>query len=329
VTAPEHTADLVLEGGGVKGLGTAGAVMGLLEAGWTFPRVAGTSVGALAAAFAAAGADSATFAEVLGRLDLRRIPDRRLPLPLVGEALSLATRRGAFAGDWLRGWLREELDALGVQKFGDLRREDTGDDPALATPDHRYRLVVMATDVTNGRLLRLPWDYDRFGLDPDEQFVADAVRMSLSIPFYFEPCRLRNEKTRKAATIVDGGVLSNFSIEIFDRTDGVEPRWPTFGVRLLPDLPAGLGDLVPFFGLPMLPTVRLLEQVVATALVGRDQTHLERPGVRDRTMTVDTSGTAITEFGIGDEERAKLIERGRTAARDFLRARGRPAGSPV
>ena len=40
-------ADLVLEGGGVKGLGTAGAVMGLLDAGYRFQRVAGTSVGAV------------------------------------------------------------------------------------------------------------------------------------------------------------------------------------------------------------------------------------------------------------------------------------------
>jgi NTE family protein len=179
--------------------------------------------------------------------------------------------------------------------------------------------VVMATDVTNGRLLRLPWDYPSFGLDPDEQLVADAVRMSLSIPFYFEPCTLRNPSTGKSATVVDGGVLSNFAIEIFDRTDGQKPRWPTFGVRLLPDLPQGLGDLVPFFGLPMLPAVRLLEQVVATALVGRDQTHLERPGVRERTMTVDTRGTAITEFDIRPRERAELIDRGQEAARDFLR----------
>jgi NTE family protein len=59
MTVPaDRRADLVLEGGGVKGLGTAGAVMALLDAGWTFPRVAGTSVGALAAAFAAAGAGS-------------------------------------------------------------------------------------------------------------------------------------------------------------------------------------------------------------------------------------------------------------------------------
>lgn len=315
-------ADLVLEGGGVKGLGTAGAAMALLDAGYTFPRVAGTSVGALAAAFAAAGAGSADFRDVLGRLDLRKIPDRRGPLPLVGEGLSLLTRRGAYAGDWIRDWLADELDGFGVRTFADLRRDDPGDDPALTDVHHRYRLVVMATDVTHGRLLRLPWDYRRFDLDPDEQPVADAVRMSLSIPFYFEPCTLRNSTTGDAATIVDGGVLSNFPIEIFDRTDGREPRWPTFGVRLLPDLPAGLGDLVPFFGLPMLPTVRLLEQVVATALVGRDQTHLDRPGVRERTMTVDTRGTAITEFGIGDRERQELIGRGQEAARDFLRRRG-------
>jgi NTE family protein len=311
-------ADLVLEGGGVKGLGTAGAVTGLLDAGYTFHRVAGTSVGALAAAFTAAGADSAVFDDVLGRLDLRRIPDRRVPLPLVGEGLSLVARRGAYAGDWIREWLLRELDGLGVRTFADLRRDDPGDDPALSTDDHRYRLVVMATDVTNGRLLRLPWDYPSFGLDPDEQLVADAVRMSLSIPFYFEPCTLTNPTTGAVATIVDGGVLSNFAIEIFDRTDGRESRWPTFGVRLLPDLPAGLGDVVPFFGVPMLPAVRLLEQVVATALVGRDQTHLERPGVRERTMTVDTRGTAITEFGIGPAERRELIERGKEAARDFL-----------
>jgi NTE family protein len=315
-------ADLVLEGGGVKGLGTAGAVTALLDAGYTFPRVAGTSVGAVAAVFAAAGADARTYSDILDRLDLRKIPDRRVPLPLVSESLSLAARRGAYAGDWIHQWLKRELEGLDVRTFADLRRHDTGDDPALTDDRHRYRLVVMATDVTHGRLLRLPWDYHLFDLDPDEQLVADAVRMSLSIPFYFEPRTLKNPTTGATATIVDGGVLSNFAIEIFDRTDGLEPRWPTFGVRLLPDLPAGLGDLVPFYGTPMLPTVRLLEQVVATALVGRDQTHLERPGVRDRTMTVDTRGTAITEFGIGPTKRRQLIERGQEAARLFLARQG-------
>ena len=311
-------ADLVLEGGGVKGLGAAGAVIALLDSGYTFPRVAGTSVGAVAAAFTAAGADSAALRAVMSRLELPRIPDRPGRLPVVGEGLSLLLRGGAYPGVWFRDFLARELEGFGIRTFADLRRDDPGDDPALAAPDQRYRLVVMATDVTRGRLLRLPWDYSLFHLDPDEQSVADAVRMSLSIPFYFAPCELTDPVTRDSSTIVDGGVLSNFPIEIFDRTDGRPSRWPTFGIRLLPDLPAGLGEIVPVLGLPMLPTVRLLQQVVATALVGRDQTHLDRPGVRDRTLTVDTRGTDITEFRIGGAERDALLERGEQAARDFL-----------
>ena len=143
-------ADLVLEGGGAKGLGTAGAVMGLLDAGYRFHRVAGTSVGAVAACFAAAGADSAGFRDVLSRLHLPRVPDRRVPLPLLSESVSLVARRGAYAGDWIHRFLLRELDGLGVRTFADLRRDDPGDDPALSTPAHRYGLVVTAL-VERGR----------------------------------------------------------------------------------------------------------------------------------------------------------------------------------
>ena len=44
-------ADLVLEGGGVKGIGLTGAVATLARAGYSFTRVAGTSAGAVVAAF--------------------------------------------------------------------------------------------------------------------------------------------------------------------------------------------------------------------------------------------------------------------------------------
>src|SRR5215472_9666625 len=46
---PQLRADLALEGGGVKGIGLAGAVLVLAEAGYSFARVAGTSAGAIAA----------------------------------------------------------------------------------------------------------------------------------------------------------------------------------------------------------------------------------------------------------------------------------------
>jgi NTE family protein len=254
----------------------------------------------------------------MGRLELERVPDRRHSwLPGISETVGLAAAGGVHAGDYIRDWLATELDKLGVATFGDLRRRDADDDENLPA-DQRYGLVVTATDVTHGRLLRLPWDYHRFNLDPDEQPVADAVRMSLSIPFFFEPCTLTDARTGERSTIVDGGVLSNFAVEIFDRTDGRPARWSTIGVRLFPDLPAGLDDVVPAVVSPFVPPLHLLRQVVATALVGRDQTQLDRPGVRERTIGVDTSGAGITEFGLDEAGQQLMRDRGRDAVEAFL-----------
>lgn len=47
-------ADLVCEGGGVRGIGLVGAVDALVQAGYRFPRVAGTSAGAIVASLVAA-----------------------------------------------------------------------------------------------------------------------------------------------------------------------------------------------------------------------------------------------------------------------------------
>jgi NTE family protein len=178
--------------------------------------------------------------------------------------------------------------------------------------------VVTATDITRGRLLRLPWDYPLLNLDPDEQLVADAVRASISIPLFFEPVVVRDGRTGERRTLVDGGVLSNFPIEIFDRTDDAKPRWPTLGVKVIPDLPAANAQLLPAMALPQLPPVRLLEQVLTTAIMGHDQTYLERPCVRRRTIQVDTSEAGIVEFDADQHKRDALVANGERAARHFL-----------
>ncbi|MER5388124.1 patatin-like phospholipase family protein [Saccharopolyspora sp. NPDC002686] len=311
-------ADLVLEGGGVKGIGTMGAVLGLMERGYAFPRIAGTSVGAVVAALVAAGADTRQLRGAMGRLELSQVPDRMPPhVPLISEALALFTRNGAYEGDYLKDWLDRELQALGVTTFGDLRREPDGDDGNLHD-DQRYKLVVLATDITRGRLLRLPWDYHRFHLDPDRQSVADAVRMSMSIPLFFEPQQLTDPVTGETSVVVDGAVLSNFAVEIFDRTDGRQARWPTYGVRIMPDLPTGMDHVFPTLGLPLPPPFELLKKVVVTAFVGNDQTHLDRPDVRDRTITIDTAEVGITEFDVDPEMVQALIHHGREAVDAFF-----------
>jgi len=311
-------ADLVLEGGGIKGLGLLGAVTRLMEQGYTFPRVAVTSAGSILAAFLAAGVDAAGIVKVMGRLDYSRVPDLARPrIPFASEALSVLAEGGAHPGNYAYNWIREELSKLGVTTFADLRLDDQGADSNLR-PNQRYKLVVMATDITQGRLLRLPWDYELFDRDPDKELVVDAVRASMSIPLYFKPRKLRNERTGEESTLVDGGVLSGFPVEIFDRTDGKNPRWPTFGVKIIPALPGADAALFPPFALPTLPPLRQLEQVLATALVGHDQTYLDQPCVRRRIIDVDTRSIGIIEFNASKDTRDGVIEKGREAADQFL-----------
>ena len=49
-----NAVDLVLEGGGVKGIALVGAISVLEDAGLTFPRVAGSSAGAIVGGLVAA-----------------------------------------------------------------------------------------------------------------------------------------------------------------------------------------------------------------------------------------------------------------------------------
>lgn len=308
-------ADLVLEGGGVKGIALVGAAVELLRR-YRFERVAGSSAGAVLAAFLATGLDADGVLKRASRLDYDRVPDAWAPVPVVAPAVGLLTRSGLHPGRYITQWVREELADLGVHTFGDLRRDDPGDDPALA-PWQRYRLVVTATDVTRGRLLRLPWDYRDYGLDPDAQSVADAVRASLAIPYFFAPQTLRDPRTGRRSTLVDGGVLSNFPLETFDRTDATPPRWPTFGAVVGDALSEE--DVSVFDHRRLLPPpLRLLDSLVATSISGRDRTYLAQPCVRRRAFSIDTTGTGLTEFDVGDPERARLVASGAAAARGFL-----------
>src|SRR2546427_11861073 len=68
-------ADLVLEGGGVKGIALVGAISVLEERGYGFRRVAGTSAGAIVAALAAAGMRAPDLSAVMGTVDYRRFRD--------------------------------------------------------------------------------------------------------------------------------------------------------------------------------------------------------------------------------------------------------------
>jgi NTE family protein len=311
-------ADLVLEGGGVKGIGLVGAVAGLWERGYRFDgpaRIAGTSAGAIAGALVAAGTPVAQLEQVMRDLDYRRFRDAgRLGRLKTAKAVALLTTLGLYRGDYLHRWITDQLAKRDVRTFADLR---IGDDRGSALPPERsYRLVVIVSDVSCGRMLRLPWDYHHYGLDPDEQLVADAVRASASIPFFFRPAKLGRPGSKEFSYCTDGGMLSNFPVDLFDRHDGRRPRWPTFGVKLSgrpADDAERSRNAKPIRGL-----LDLSIALVETMASAHDRLHLDDKAVIDRTVFVDTLGVKATDFGLSEETQQRLYGNGRKAAEDFL-----------
>src|SRR5882724_4057614 len=102
-----QTCDLVMEGGGVKGVGLVGALSVLNERGYSVRRVAGTSAGAIVGSLTAAGMTVADLRKTMTNLDYKRFRDKDLldRLGLIGEGLSLLLHNGIYRGDYLHQWL--------------------------------------------------------------------------------------------------------------------------------------------------------------------------------------------------------------------------------
>jgi NTE family protein len=311
---PERNIDLVLEGGGVKGIGLVGALSVLDERGFRPENLAGTSAGAIAASLLAAGYSPAELRSVLIGLDFGQFKDKAWEdvVPIAGVPLSIVRDQGVYEGRRLLDWIRELLAARGVRTFANLIHPDFEEEPR-----YRYRLQVIASDVTGRRLLVLPSDAPRFGVDPDELGVAEAVRMSMSIPFFFEPWRWRSKSDREEHLIVDGGVLSNFPVWLFD-SEG-EPEWPTFGLMLVePEPRTSIAErLGPEEVSGRFHTVEFVKGLIQTMLEAHDRMYLENASYV-RTIQIPTLGVRTTDFDLSRERREALYESGRRAAGRFL-----------
>ncbi len=353
---PEHRrqlrADLALEGGGVKGIGLAGAVLVLDEAGYSFPRVAGTSAGAIAACLIAsiskADKPMTALRTYLGQLKFANfMPEGKIHhfldhlggiVEKAADAAILTQRVGLYPGTYLAQWLQPILDELGVRTFADLKIAQS-DDPGMSLPpSKRYRLVVHTSDLTRGELVQLPWDYGYYGLTADEQEVAGAVRASMSIPFFFEPVTIqateadvdvampdgsviRQHYDAGTVTWTDGGMLRNFPIGAFDRVDGQPARWPTIGVKLS-SLQTRFGP-TEASGTALSVAIRALH----TMMNEWDRYNVEETTAA-RTIFVDHAGLTATQFDLTPDQQNQLFINGVWAATRFIIEMSHAGGVP-
>ena len=306
-TSNNLMADSVFEGGGVKGIGLVGAVAVAEERGYQWVNIAGTSAGAIVAALLAAGYSAAEMKQIIAELDYNNFKDAS-PLdrvPIAGPLASLIFEKGIYEGKFFESWIRELLRKKNVVTFNDLILPEYKNDE-----QHRYKLRVIASDISRGRLLVLPQDIADFGVRPEALNVAAAVRMSMSIPFFYEPVKLRNMKTNQVSYIVDGGILSNFPVWLFDN-DGEVPEWPTFGFKLVE--PEQKREITNHVRGP----ISLLTALFSTMMEAHDARYIKDEQFA-RTIPIPTLGVGTTEFDISREKSEALYQSGREAAEIFF-----------
>ena len=199
-----HFRNLVFEGGGVKGIAYVGAMEVLQAKGILsgIERLGGTSAGAINATLCALGFSNAEQRAILNRLEFKNLMDDSWGV--LRDTKRLVDRFGWYKGDFFHAWLGKQIKKKlksAHATFQDLKQ--------AGKPD----LYVYGTNLST-----------RFG----EVFsyehtptmrIADAVRISMSIHLFFAAVRnARND------VYVDGGVLDNYPIKLFDREKYIDPQ---------------------------------------------------------------------------------------------------------
>ena len=287
--------DGVFSGGGLKGFALVGAYQVLEEKGYQFKRVAGTSAGAIIACFIAAGFSGKEIEEMLQEQDLQSLLDPRktiIPLPIL-KWFSLYWRLGLYQGKALENWFLEKLAEKGVYTFSDL-------------PIGSLRLL--ASDLTNGRMLVIPDDLEKYGISADTFPIARALRMSCGIPFFFEPVKL---KVGSGETIVvDGGVLSNFPMWLFDDIVGKKER-PVLGIKLSRSKEEMPGHKID-------NALDLFEALFSTMKNAHDEKYISRKHEKN-ILFIPVDGYSATQFDMDENAKEVLITKGRSSTIKFLK----------
>ena len=201
-----HFKNLVFEGGGVKGIAYTGALEvldreGILQ---DIERVAGTSAGAMMAVLVGLRYSSKEMQEVLWDLNFKGFIDSSWGV--LRNSHRLFKEYGWCKGDYFRSVMAELIDRKtdnGEITFGELARMQQFRD-----------IYLVGADLTTG-LSKL-----FCAQQTPEVKVADAARISMSIPLIFAAIRDKDKKR----LYVDGGLLENYAIKTFDQIGYVADR---------------------------------------------------------------------------------------------------------
>lgn len=325
-----HFKNLVFEGGGVKGIAYVGAMQVLKEKKIlpSIERVGGTSAGAINATLFALGYTPPQQRSIIKKLNFKNFLDDSWGVfrdtgRLVSE---FGWYKGNFFHEWISAHIKKQLGDPNAT-FANLKE------------DGKPELYVYGTNLST-----------HFGEVFSNEHtpnmrIADAVRTTMSIPLFF--AAIRNPRND---VYVDGGVLNNYPVKLFDREKYIDPdnlkkmgiqtsyykkenrrflrkhresspyiyNCETIGFRL--DSKQEIGA----FRYGAEPVHREIEDffdyafaLVETMLESQGNAHLHSDDWQ-RTIYIDTLGVGTIDFDMSESMKSKLEDSGRKGATEYF-----------
>jgi NTE family protein len=335
-----HFKNLIFEGGGVKGIAYVGA-MQVLEAKGILKdivRVGGTSAGAINATLLGLNYSVDETMQTLSRLNFRRFLDDSWGI--VRDTNRLITEFGWYKGDFFRTWIGEIIEA----KTGNS--ESTFLEVDSLKKERNFRdLYFIGTNLSTGFGEVLSFEHT------PRMCVADAVRISMSIPLFFAA-----KRSMRGDVYVDGGVVDNYPVKVFDRQKYVQEHFavPPYYEEHNKELRAAGKDISPYVYNKETLGFRL--DSAREIAVFRDQAEPEHQKIEDffaytwalvetilsiqnnyhlhgddwqRTIYIDTLGVGTTDFDLNDDKKDALVASGRTNTQKYLEWYDNPANQPA
>ncbi|HEV7347120.1 patatin-like phospholipase family protein [Telluribacter sp.] len=228
--------NLVFEGAGIRGIAYAGVIEQLDKDNKLvgIEKVGGTSAGAITALMVSLGYSSGEIADLIASTKFNKFNDGRFLF--FGGLVRLNKMYGWYRGDAFTKWLSDIIESKTGNPditFEELSQKGYKDLYVTGTCLNKQKLIVFSKE-----------SYPRMK-------IKDAVRISMSIPFYFKAVLIdstgavhkKADPTQKLDVVVDGGLLGNFPIFLFDQvlTDSTNrkhriPDFKTLGIRIDSDL---------------------------------------------------------------------------------------------
>lgn len=259
---------------------------------------------------------------------------------------------GLNPGDDFLNWLRKELKSAFGRGPGD--RDVTSDELMARATDlsglslrHREGndildlkgdLIVITSELCTQNKIELPRMIPLFQREADQgasrntlEGAATIARASMAIPFFFESFYIKRidrndpgvqrawQETFRIAPppecrLVDGGILSNFPVNVFINPSMAVPRFPTIGIDLFSSKDEQDKKLADRWSLGT-----FVKQVFNTARNFYDKDFIQKNShLRKNIARVDLKKFNWLQFNMSDEEKREMFRIGAEAAIAFL-----------